>query len=102
MVLRQYDIGGGTKLAVEESGTAGAMPLILLHGAPNDSSTWAEVAPAFGASHHVFAVDLRELHGEVLARLPLARLAEIPVGHSIHRSAPSEFLEAVVPFLQET
>lgn len=44
----------------------------------------------------------QELLEETLLRLPLGRQVEIPVGHSIHRDAPSAFLDAVVPFLRET
>jgi pimeloyl-ACP methyl ester carboxylesterase len=35
------------------------MPLILLHGGGSDSSTWEGVAPAFAATHQVYAVDQR-------------------------------------------
>ena len=50
---------GGIQLAVTVSGTPEAMPLILLHGGGSDSSSWDGVAPAFAATHRVYAVDQR-------------------------------------------
>ncbi|GAA4199832.1 hypothetical protein GCM10022220_03200 [Actinocatenispora rupis] len=50
---------GGVRLAVSVSGTPGARPLVLLHGGGNDRSTWAGIAPAFAATHRVYAPDLR-------------------------------------------
>lgn len=32
-------------------------------------------------------------------RVPRAEVVEIPVGHSIHAAAPTEFAAAVIPFL---
>jgi 3-oxoadipate enol-lactonase len=57
-VLRYFDVRG-IRLAVAVSGTAGATPLVLLHGGGSDCSTWAKVAPAFAATHQVYAVDQR-------------------------------------------
>lgn len=57
-VLGYFDVRG-IRLAVEVSGTPGATPLVLLHGGGSDSSTWAKVAPAFAATHQVYAVDQR-------------------------------------------
>jgi 3-oxoadipate enol-lactonase len=57
--VRRYFKAGGIQLAAEVSGTPGAMPLILLHGGGSDSSTWDDVAPAFAATHQVYAVDQR-------------------------------------------
>ena len=47
------------KIAANVYGRAGAMPLLLLHGARSDKSTWAALAPTFASSHRVYAVDLR-------------------------------------------
>lgn len=97
-MLRRYDIGNGIKLAVEESGTVAATPLILLHGGGGDSSTWAGIAPAFAASHQVFAVDLRgfgattrggpygfaAMRDDVIAFLDFMRFPRVDlVGHSM-------------------
>jgi pimeloyl-ACP methyl ester carboxylesterase len=49
----------GVRLAAEVSGEYDAMPLLLLHSCPRDRSTWDEVAPAFAATHRVYAVDCR-------------------------------------------
>ncbi|HEY3503110.1 MAG TPA: alpha/beta fold hydrolase [Actinocatenispora sp.] len=50
---------GGVRLAVSVSGTAGARPLVLLHGGGNDRTSWAGIGPAFAATHRVYAPDLR-------------------------------------------
>jgi pimeloyl-ACP methyl ester carboxylesterase len=50
---------------------------------------------AGGPSSHV----PQHLFAEMTSLLPDARLAEIPVGHHIHRDAPQEFLAAVLSFL---
>jgi pimeloyl-ACP methyl ester carboxylesterase len=57
-VLGYFDVRG-IRLAAAVSGTSGATPLVLLHGGGIDSSTWAKVAPAFAATHQVYAVDQR-------------------------------------------
>lgn len=48
-----------------EYGDPAAPPMVLLHGLGADSSTWAEVAPALGADHHIFALDQRGHGGSV-------------------------------------
>jgi pimeloyl-ACP methyl ester carboxylesterase len=50
---------------------------------------------AGGAPSHVDQARMRE----AAARMPSARVVEIPVGHSIHSEAPTQFAEAVIPFL---
>ena len=50
---------------------------------------------AGGASSHV----PQHLFTEALALLRDGRLAEIPVGHHIHRDAPDQFVAAVAAFL---
>jgi 3-oxoadipate enol-lactonase len=57
-VQRFFDVGR-IRLAATVSGTPGAMPLILLHGGGSDSSAWDGVAPAFTATHQVYALDQR-------------------------------------------
>ena len=49
----------GVRIAAEVTGDAGSMPLVLLHGAGSDKSSWDAVAPAFASTHRVYAVDLR-------------------------------------------
>ena len=51
---------------------------------------------AGGPPSHVAQESLREAHALVAG----SRLVEIPVGHAIHRLAPTEFLAEVVPFLR--
>jgi pimeloyl-ACP methyl ester carboxylesterase len=48
----------GVQLAVHISGD-GTMPLVLLHGGGLDRTTWDTVAPAFAATHTVYALDQR-------------------------------------------
>ena len=52
---------------------------------------------AGGASSHV----PQHLFTEALALLRNGHLAEIPVGHNIHRDAPDRFIAAVAPFLAQ-
>jgi 3-oxoadipate enol-lactonase len=49
----------GVKIAGRVTGDPDAMPLVLLHGAGSDKSSWDAVAPAFASTHRVYAVDLR-------------------------------------------
>jgi len=44
-------------------GTAGAKPLLLLHGGAQTAHSWDEVAPDLARDHHVLAVDQRG-HGD--------------------------------------
>lgn len=44
----------------------------------------------------------QDLFPDVLAKLPDGRLAQIPVGHNIHRDAPEAFIKAVTAFLAST
>lgn len=68
-----------------------------------DPAWWAGLAGipadtlwlAGGAPSHIDQARLRE----AAARMPNARVTEIPVGHSIHAAAPDEFAAAVIPFL---
>jgi 3-oxoadipate enol-lactonase len=52
-----FDVNG-IRLAVAVTGD-GSTPLVLLHGGGLDKSSWDAIAPAFAATHRVYAVDLR-------------------------------------------
>jgi pimeloyl-ACP methyl ester carboxylesterase len=49
----------GTNLAWFRTGRAGASPLLLIHGATADHTTFRVVGPLFAATHGVFAMDRR-------------------------------------------
>ena len=50
---------GGVRIAYDRYGVEDAPPMVLLHAAGRDASTWSEIAPALAASHCVYALDLR-------------------------------------------
>jgi esterase len=68
-----------------------------------DPAWWAALAEvtadtlwlAGGPTSHVD----QDLLRDAAARMPSARVVEIPVGHRIHSEAPGDFAAAVVPFL---
>ncbi len=70
-----------------------------------DPAWWAGLADvtadtlwlAGGPTSHV---DQDRIH-EAAARMPSARVVEVPAGHRIHSEAPEEFAAVVVPFLAE-
>jgi pimeloyl-ACP methyl ester carboxylesterase len=49
----------GTRIAWFRTGIAGGSPLLLIHGATADHTTFRVVGPRFAASHDVFAMDRR-------------------------------------------
>ena len=49
----------GTSLAWFRTGLAGGPPLLLIHGATADHTTFRVVGPLFAATHDVFAMDRR-------------------------------------------
>ena len=49
----------GTSLAWFRTGVAGGPPLLLIHGATADHTTFRVVGPRFAATHDVFAMDRR-------------------------------------------
>lgn len=49
----------GTTIGWFRTGRAGAPPLLLIHGATADHTTFRVVGPMFAASHDVFAMDRR-------------------------------------------
>jgi pimeloyl-ACP methyl ester carboxylesterase len=64
----------GTPIAWFRSGRAGAAPLLLIHGATADHTTFRVVGPRFAATHEVFAMDRRGrgASGDVPAGSPYA------------------------------
>lgn len=49
----------GVRIAASVIGAPDARPLILLHALGEDKSSWNPIAPAFAATHRVYAIDLR-------------------------------------------
>ena len=49
----------GVEIAVFRSGTDGAPPIVLVHGATADHTTWRTSGPLLGARHALHAVDRR-------------------------------------------
>jgi pimeloyl-ACP methyl ester carboxylesterase len=49
----------GTSIAAFRSGTAGAPPLVLVHGASADHTTFRVLAPRLVSTHELFAIDRR-------------------------------------------
>ncbi len=60
---------GSTSFLLREhdSGPAGSTPVLLLHGVPETSSCWGEVAPELASGRRVLAPDLPGLGGSVYA-----------------------------------
>lgn len=53
-----FDIDG-VRIAATVAGSSGATPVVLLHGAGRDRSSWDAVIPGLAATHRVYALDLR-------------------------------------------
>ena len=86
-----------TRFLLREQGTGDGVPVLLLHGVPETSSVWREVAPALAVGRRVLAPDLPGLGGSsyrgpydvpsVVAQLAALLEAEVPgrrvdvVGH---------------------
>src|SRR5687767_11707346 len=51
--------GAGVELAVDEGGTSGAPTLLLVHGYPDTSAVWADVAARLRDRYHVVTYDVR-------------------------------------------
>lgn len=94
----EYFSANGVKIAGRVTGDPDSMPLVLLHGAGSDKSTWDAVAPTFASTHRVYAVDLRgfgesgrpgqysfaAMRDDVLGLLDLIDAARVDViGHSM-------------------
>ena len=88
----------GIELSVQEAGSAGGRPLVLLHALGESAADWDGVVPALMPGRRALAVDLRG-HGasdrpgnyslelmrdDVLGLLDALRLASVDlVGHSL-------------------
>jgi len=86
-----------TRFLLRENGAGDGVPVLLLHGVPETSSVWREVAPALAVGRRVLAPDLPGLGGSsysgpydvpsVVAQLVALLEAEVPgqrvdvVGH---------------------
>lgn len=53
------DAPDGTRIAVFRTGTPGARPLVLVHGAGADHTTFRVLGPRLAAEHDLFAIDRR-------------------------------------------
>ena len=56
-----------TRFLVREEGSGGGTPVLLLHGVPETSSVWRDVAPVLGVGRRVLAPDLPGLGGSSYA-----------------------------------
>ncbi|MCW2620809.1 MAG: alpha/beta hydrolase fold protein [Frankiales bacterium] len=56
-------VAAETVFLVRECGSGGGVPVLLLHGAPETSSSWRDVAPALAHGRRVLAPDLPGLGG---------------------------------------
>jgi pimeloyl-ACP methyl ester carboxylesterase len=86
-----------TRFLLREEGSGDGVPVLLLHGVPETSSCWREIAPALATGRRVLAPDLPGLGGSsysgpydaasVVAQLAALLEAEVPgqrvdvVGH---------------------
>ncbi len=87
-------LAGSTSFLLREhaagAGTAGSTPVLLLHGVPETSSCWRDVAPRLAAGRRVLAPDLPGLGGSaypgpydvpsLVAQLAALVDAEVPGG----------------------
>jgi pimeloyl-ACP methyl ester carboxylesterase len=77
-----------TRFLVRENGAGSGVPVLLLHGIPETSSVWREVAPALAVGRRVLAPDLPGLGGSsysgpfdvpsLVAQLAALLEAEVP------------------------
>ncbi len=56
---REIDAPDGTRIAVFRSGAVTGRPIILVHGATADHTTWRTSGPLLGARHPLHAIDRR-------------------------------------------
>ena len=96
MTVRNVTVAA-TRFLLREEGEGGGTPVLLLHGVPETSSVWKDVAPALATGRRVLAPDLPGLGGSsytgpfdvpsVVAQLVALLDAEVPgqrvdvVGH---------------------
>ncbi|WP_338013528.1 alpha/beta fold hydrolase [Saccharothrix sp. ALI-22-I] len=55
--------GGDLRVWVWEEGVVGAVPVVLVHGFPDTSAVWGEVAGRLGGRFHVIRYDVRGFGG---------------------------------------
>ena len=58
MAVEEFAVRG-IRLCAEVTGDPAGRPLVLIHALGLDRTTWADISPAFAATHHVYAVDMR-------------------------------------------
>lgn len=58
-MTRRWVAGAGVELAVDEGGTVGAPTVVLVHGYPDTSAVWTDVAARLGDRYHVVTYDVR-------------------------------------------
>lgn len=87
--LKTYFAGPDKDTHILEWGSPDRMPLVLIHGSTSNSISWMGDAAAYGATHHVFALDIPgdcgrsspvrpPLTGEAYAQWLLRTLNDIP------------------------
>ena len=97
MAVQRFAVRG-IELAADVTGDQARRPLVLIHALGLDRTSWDEIAPAFAATHHVYAVDMRgfgdsdqpgqysyeDMRDDVLALLDVIGATDIDlIGHSM-------------------
>jgi 3-oxoadipate enol-lactonase len=88
----------GIQLAADVTGDPAGRPLVLIHALGLDRTSWDEIAPAFAATHRVYAADMRgfgesdrpgqysyqDMRDDVLAFLDVIGADDVDlIGHSM-------------------
>ena len=95
-VVLLHALGSSAPYLVQVRGRAASC--VDRPGRPRREVTADTLWLAGGPTSHV---DQDRIH-EAAARMPSARVVEVPVGHRIHSEAPDEFAAAVLPFLLDS
>src|SRR4051812_31426795 len=66
MTVRTVTVGD-TRFLLREEGSGSGRPVLLLHGVPETSSAWRDIAPALAVGRRVLAPDLPGLGGSSYA-----------------------------------